>query len=84
MMIRLIWTANGIGEQYYRTLAPPVTYAKFESRVTDYLCQAAQDGWVRFVLPPSPLGVDDSAYRMEIDDEERFISEMAQLFATEE
>jgi hypothetical protein len=79
-LIKLIWTANGMGERYYRALAPPVPYPKFEARVTDYLCSAASEGWVRFVLPDSPLGVDDSAYRMEIDDEERFILEIAALF----
>jgi hypothetical protein len=79
-MIRMIWTANGLGERYYKTLAPPVPYAKFETRVTELLCRAADDGWVRFVFPPSPLGATDDAYRMEIDDEERFITEMAALF----
>lgn len=79
-LIRLIWTANGMGERYYKALQPPVTYAKFEARVTDFVCRAAQEGWVRFHLPPSPLGVADDAYRMEIDDEERFILEMAALF----
>jgi hypothetical protein len=83
-LIRLIWTANGMGERYYRTLAPPVPYSKFEARVTDYVCTAAAEGWVRFVLPPSPVGVDDTSYRMEIDDEERFILEMAELFASDE
>ncbi|MDQ3548905.1 MAG: hypothetical protein M3439_08805 [Chloroflexota bacterium] len=80
-LIRLIWTANGMGERYFKALAPPVTYSKFEARVTDYVCVAASEGWVRFVLPPSPVGAADDAYRMEIDDEERFISEMAALFA---
>lgn len=80
-MVKLIWTANGMGERYFRVLAPPVTYSRFETVVTDYLCEAARDGWVRFVLPPSPAGVDDSSYRMEIDDEERFITELADLFA---
>jgi hypothetical protein len=79
-LIRLIWTANGMGERYYRTLQPSVSYAKFEARVTDYLCMAAADGWVRFVLPASPVGVAEDAYKMEIDDEERFITEMAALF----
>jgi hypothetical protein len=79
-MIKMIWTANGMGERYYRTLAPPVTYPKFESRVTEYLCAAAADGWIRFVLPASPLGADETSYRMEIDDEERFILELAELF----
>ena len=82
-IIRLIWTANGMGERYYKALQPPVSYAKLEARVTDYVLSAAADGWVRFVLPPSPLGVGDDAYRMEIDDEERFISEMAALFPSE-
>jgi hypothetical protein len=82
-LIRLIWTANGMGERYYRAIAPPVTYSKFEARVTDYLCQAAADGWVRFILPPSPVGAADDAYRMEIDDEERFVTEMAALFAAD-
>jgi len=83
-LIRMIWTANGMGERYYRTLQPPVTYAKFEARVTEYVCLAAAEGWVRFVLPASPVGVAENAYRMEIDDEERFIVEMAELFETEE
>jgi len=79
-LIHMIWTANGMGERYYKALGPDTTYGKFEARVTDFVCQAAADGWVRFVLPASPNGVDDGAYRMEIDDEERFISEMAALF----
>jgi hypothetical protein len=83
-LIRLIWTANGMGERYYRTLAPPVPYPKFEARVTDFLCAAASEGWVRFVLPASPIGADETSYRMEIDDEERFILEMAELFAVGE
>jgi hypothetical protein len=79
-LIKMLWTANGMGERYYKALAPDVTYSKFEARVTDYVCRAAQEGWVRFVLPPSPIGALDDAYRVEIDDEERFITEMAALF----
>lgn len=83
-MIRQIWTANGMGEQYYQVLAPPVTYARFEARVTEFVCAAAAEGWIRFTIPPSPIGVDDAAYRMEIDDEERFIAELAAIFADDE
>lgn len=79
-LIRMIWTANGMGERYYKALAPAVTYSTFENRVTDFVCAAAREGWVRFVLPPSPVEAADDAYRMEIDDEERFISGMAALF----
>ena len=83
-MIRMVWTANGMGERYYQALAPSVTYSKFEGQVTDYVCAAASEGWVRFVLPPSPIGAPDDAYRMEIDDEERFLTEMAALFSGDE
>ncbi|HMM41102.1 MAG TPA: hypothetical protein PKA95_04295 [Thermomicrobiales bacterium] len=83
-IIRQIWTANGMGERYYKVLAPPVTYARFEARVTEFVCVAAAEGWVRFSLPASPLGMDDSAYRMEIDDEERFIAELASIFDASE
>lgn len=80
-LVRMIWTANGMGERYFRALAPPVTYQKFEARVTDYVCAAAADGWVRVILPASPIGADDQSYRLDIDDEERFVAEMAALFA---
>ena len=79
-MIRMIWTANGMGERYYKALAPSVPYNKFEAQVTELLCRGANDGWVRFIFPPSPVGAADDAYRMELDDEERFITEMAALF----
>jgi hypothetical protein len=79
----MIWTANGMGDRYFRALNPGVSYSKFESVVTDYVCRAAADGWVRVVLPPSPLGAPDDAYRLEIDDEERFVVEMAALFEQE-
>lgn len=79
-LIRMIWTANGMGERYFQALNPGVSYSKFEAAVTDYVCRAAADGWIRVVLPPSPLGATDDAYRLEIDDEERFVVEMAALF----
>lgn len=82
-LIRMIWTANGMGDRYFQALNPGVSYSKFESVVTDYVCRAAADGWVRVVLPPSPLGAPDDAYRLEIDDEERFVVEMAALFEQE-
>lgn len=80
-MIKMIWTANGMGERYYNAMDPGVSYSKFESTVTDFVCQAAAEGWVKVVLPPSPIGASDSAYRLEIEDEERFVVEMSALFA---
>lgn len=82
-LIRLIWTRNGMGEQYYRVIAPDVPYNRFEARVTDLLARGAEEGWVRFVLPPAP-SADESAYRVEFDDEERFVHELAALFAEPE
>jgi hypothetical protein len=55
-------------------------YNRFESRVTELLCRGAEEGWVRFVLPPAPIS-DEAAYRLEFDDEDRFLSELEQAFA---
>jgi hypothetical protein len=77
-LIRLIWTRNGMGEQYYRVLAPDMPYNRFEARVTDLLCRGAEEGWVRFILPPAP-SQDESSYRLEFVDEDRFIRELERL-----
>src|SRR3712207_3587823 len=79
-LVRLIWTRNGMGEQYYRALTPDLPYNRFEARVTDLLMRGADEGWVRFVLPPAP-SADESAYRVEFDDDERFVRELEALFA---
>ena len=82
-LIRLIWTRNGMGEQYYRVLAPDMPYNRFEAQVTGLLTRGAAEGWVRFVLPPAPTP-DESAYRIEFVDEERFIQELTALVAPAE
>lgn len=74
-LVRLIWTSNGMGEQYYRVLAPDLSYSKFEARVTEVLCAGAEQGWVRFILPPAPSS-READYRIEFDDEDRFILEL--------
>jgi len=78
-LVRLIWTRNGMGEEYYKVIEPDCSYNRFEARVTDLLCRGAREGWVRFVFPPAPSG-DESAYRLEFDDEDRFIAELQLLF----
>lgn len=78
-LVRMIWTRNGMGEEYYKVIAPDLSYNRFESRVTDLLCRGAREGWVRFVFPAAPTG-DESAYRLEFDDEDRFIAELQLLF----
>ncbi len=78
-LIRMIWTRNGMGERYYRVLGPDLPYNRFEARVTELLCEGAEAGWVRFVFPASPLS-EESAYRLEFDDEERFVHELEALF----
>ncbi len=74
-LIRLIWTRNGMGEQYYRVLTPDMAYNKFEARVTELLCRGAEEGWVRIVLPAAPTS-DESQYKIEFDNEERFVREL--------
>lgn len=80
-MVRLIWSRNGVGEQYYRIIAPDMPYNRFEARVTELLCRGAEEGWVRFILPPAPVS-DESAYRLEFDDEERFLNELEAMFSS--
>jgi hypothetical protein len=80
-LVRLIWTANGMGEQYYRVLTPDMSYNRFEAKVTELLCRGAEEGWVRFVIPPAPRP-DESAYKLEFDDEGRFIAELEALTGT--
>ena len=82
-LVRLIWTRNGMGERYYKVLAPDLPYNRFEARVTELLMRGAEEGWVRFVLPPAP-STDESAYRVEFDDDERFVRELEALFPATE
>lgn len=81
-LVRLIWTRNGMGERYYKVLAPDLPYNRFEARVTELLTRGAEEGWVRFVLPPAPSD-DESAYRVEFDDDERFVRELEAAVAAE-
>ena len=77
-LVRMIWTRNSMGEQYYRVLAPDMPYNRFEARVTELLCQGAREGWVKFIIPPAPSG-DESEYRLEFVDEARFVAELETL-----
>src|SRR3954452_10493759 len=77
-LVRLIWTRNGMGEQYYRVLKPDMPYNRFEARVTELLCRGANEGWVKFVIPAAP-SADESAYRLEFVDEDRFVVELEQI-----
>ena len=77
-LLRLIWTRNGMGERYYGVLAPNMPYNRFEAKVTELLARGAEEGWVRFVFPPAPTA-DESAYRLEFVDEERFVRELETL-----
>jgi hypothetical protein len=82
-LIRLIWTRNGMGERYYRVLAPDMPYTRFEASVTGLLSRGAEEGWVRFIFPPAP-SADESAYRLEFVDEERFVRELEALVTSGE
>ena len=79
-IVRLIWTRNGQGEQYYRLLNPAIPYNRFEGRVTDLICRGANEGWIRIVLPLAPSS-DERLYRIEFTDEDRFLRELALIAA---
>jgi hypothetical protein len=51
--------------------------------VTRLMEQGAAEGWVRFILPDAPTE-DESAYRMEFVDEDRFIRELEALVSPAE
>ena len=77
-LVKLIWTHNGMGEQYYRVIAPEMSYNRFEAAVTEILCHGAEEGWVRFNIPPAPRD-DESQYKLELVDEDRFIDALQAL-----
>jgi hypothetical protein len=77
-MIRLIWSRNGQGEAYYRLLEPNMPYNRFEARVTELICQGAEEGWITIVFPSAP-NADERAYRVDIKDEDRFLAELATI-----
>ena len=80
-IVRLIWTRNGQGEQYYRLLQPEMPYPKFESRVTELICRGAEEGWISIVLPAAP-SPDERNYRIDFVDEDRFLAELAAIAAS--
>lgn len=77
-LVRMIWTRNGLGEQYFRVLEPDMTYGRFESRVTDLVCRGAEEGWISIQMPVAP-SLDDDAYKIDIQDEDRFVDELHRM-----
>ena len=82
-IVRLIWTRNGQGEQYYRLLEPNMPYNRFEAKVTELICRGAEEGWAEILIPAAPT-TDERAYRVEFRDEDRFLAELAELAAEPE
>lgn len=74
-LVRMIWTRNGRGEQYFRVLEPDLTYGKFETRVTDLVCRGLEEGWIELTLPSAP-SIEESDYSITFHDEERFVQEL--------
>lgn len=83
-MIELIWTRSGMGERYFLAVQPRgVSFGSFIRQVTELICRGAREGWITIHLPPAPV-FDDEAYRIDIDDPERFVAELEALFAEDE
>ena len=74
-IVRLIWTRNGQGEEYYRLLQPKMPYNRFEGRVTELICRGAEEGWVSITIPAAPSN-DERDYHIEFLDENRFLAEL--------
>lgn len=77
-IIKIMWTRNGMGEDYYRVLAPEMSYNKFETAMTNLLCRGADEGWIEFQIPASPKD-DESLYAMKVINEEKFLEEIQVL-----
>lgn len=81
-MVKIMWTRNGMGEDYFRLLAPEMSYNKFETAMTNLLCRGADEGWIEFVMPASPKD-DESLYSMKVVNEEKFLEEIQVLAGPE-
>lgn len=81
-MVKIMWTRNGMGEDYYRVLAPEMSYNKFETAMTNLLCRGADEGWIEFKIPSSPKD-DESLYAMNVIDEDKFLEEIQVLAGPE-
>lgn len=81
-LVKLIWTRNNAGEEYYRLLAPEMSYARFETAMTNLLCRGADEGWVEFSMPASPKD-DEGLYSLKVIDENRFLNELQTLSGPE-
>lgn len=81
-MVKIMWTRNGMGEDYFRVLAPEMSYNKFETAMTNLLCRGADEGWIEFVMPASPKD-DESLYSMKVINEEKFLEEIQVLAGPE-
>ena len=79
-IVRLIWTRNGQGEEYYRLLQPQIPYSRFEAQVTDLIFRGAEEGWISIVIPAAPTN-DERQYRIEFHDEDRFLTELDAIAA---
>lgn len=77
-IIKIMWTRNGMGEDYYRVLAPEMSYNKFETAMTNLLCRGADEGWIEFQIPASPKD-DEALYAMKVLNEEKFLEEIQVL-----
>jgi hypothetical protein len=81
-LVELLWTADGRGRELYAAINPKkVSYSAFVSRVNELICRGLDEGWIEAKIPRAPVP-DDSAYAIEFHDLDRFVDELAQLFAT--
>jgi hypothetical protein len=46
--------------------------------VTDLVCRGAEEGWIAIQMPVAP-SLDDDAYKIDIQDENRFVEELHRM-----
>jgi hypothetical protein len=81
-LVELMWTADERGREWYEIVNPRrVSYTSFVRRVNALVCRGLSEGWIVAHIPLAPLP-DDTQYRLEIVDTQRFVDEMERLFQT--
>ena len=78
-LIHALWSQNERDQQFFQLLTPPVSLGKFTKKVDELHLRGVAEGWIRAVIPTSPLA-DPDAYRIEYTEPERFLRELYALF----
>lgn len=79
-LIQEMWILGGRDQELYAALRPRMSLSKFTSQVTEVVIRGLDEGWIEARIPRAPFD-DDAVYELKFLDSDRFIDELARLFA---